>query len=187
MYGVWLVILLEGINSMLALLMISASSHGSIFLSTNLKSSKSLKNSRALLNSCLTRKFLPSRPTRVVTIKKLHPFFKEVGISHHISCPYAPQQNGPVERKHRHIVEVGLSLLAHASMPLKYWDEAFLGVTYLINRLPTKVLDFSTPLESCSKKSRTMLGYARLVVRAGPTFALSTHTNSNSVPNSVFS
>jgi histone deacetylase 1/2 len=50
------------------------------------------------------------------------------------------QQNGPAERKHRHIVEVGLSLLAYASMPLKYWDEAFLTAVYLINRLPSKVI-----------------------------------------------
>jgi hypothetical protein len=32
-------------------------------------------------------------------------------------------------------------------MPLKYWDEVFLAAVYLINRLPTKLLDFSTPLE----------------------------------------
>jgi hypothetical protein len=32
-------------------------------------------------------------------------------------------------------------------MPLKYWDEAFLVATYLINHLSTKVLDFSSPLE----------------------------------------
>jgi hypothetical protein len=64
-----------------------------------------------------------------------------------VSCPYAHQQNGSADRKYRHIVEVGLSLLAHASMPLKYWDEAFLAATYLINLLPTKILDFSSPLE----------------------------------------
>jgi histone deacetylase 1/2 len=52
-------------------------------------------------------------------------FFKCLGIAHHVSCPHAHQQNGSVERKHHHIVEVGLSLLAHASMPLKYRDEAF--------------------------------------------------------------
>jgi hypothetical protein len=38
-------------------------------------------------------------------------------------------------------------LLARAHMPLKYWDEAFLAATYLINSLPTKVLQFSSPLE----------------------------------------
>jgi hypothetical protein len=78
---------------------------------------------------------------------KLHPFFKDIVISHHVSCPYAHQQNDSAEHKHRHIVEVGLSLVAHAHMPLKYWDEAFFIATYLINRLPTKVLQFSSPLE----------------------------------------
>jgi hypothetical protein len=36
-------------------------------------------------------------------------------------------------------------------MPLKYWDEAFIAAVYLINRLPTKLLDFSTPLEVLEK------------------------------------
>jgi hypothetical protein len=85
--------------------------------------------------------------------QKLNSFFQQTGISHHMSCPYAHQQNESAERKHRHIVEVGLSLLAHASMPLKYWDEAFLAATYLINRLPTKVLDFSSPLEILFKET----------------------------------
>jgi histone deacetylase 1/2 len=67
----------------------------------------------------------------------LSPFFKCVGITHRVSCPHAHQQNGAAERKHRHIVEVGLTLLAHASMPLKFWDEAFLTAVFLINRLPS--------------------------------------------------
>jgi hypothetical protein len=32
-------------------------------------------------------------------------------------------------------------------MPLKFWDEAFLTATFLINMLPTKVLNFETPTE----------------------------------------
>ena len=64
-----------------------------------------------------------------------------------MSCPHAHQQNGSAERKHRHIVDVGLSLLAHAYMPLKYWDEAFITTTYLINCLPSKVIGNTTPLE----------------------------------------
>nr|AAU90262.1 integrase core domain containing protein [Oryza sativa Japonica Group]ABF97857.1 retrotransposon protein, putative, Ty1-copia subclass, expressed [Oryza sativa Japonica Group] len=79
--------------------------------------------------------------------EKLNAIFTKIGITHHVSCPYAHQQNGSAERKHRHIVEVGLSLLAHASMPLKFWDEAFLTATYLINRTPSKVIQYSTPLE----------------------------------------
>jgi histone deacetylase 1/2 len=75
----------------------------------------------------------------------LNSFFKRIGIAHHVSCPYAHQQNGSAERKHRHIVEVGLTLLSHSSMPLKFWDEAFLTAVYLINRLPSKVIDHETP------------------------------------------
>lgn len=78
--------------------------------------------------------------------EKLHSFCTKVGISHHVSCPHTHQQNGSAERKHRHIVEVGLSLLAQASMPLKFWDEAFLTATFLINRTPSKVISHETPL-----------------------------------------
>jgi hypothetical protein len=50
-------------------------------------------------------------------------------------------------REHRHIIEIGLSLLTQAHMPLKYWDEAFLVVTFLINHTPSKVINYATPLE----------------------------------------
>ena len=79
--------------------------------------------------------------------QKLHSFFERIGISHLVSCPHAHQQNGAAERKHRHIVEVGLALLAHASMPLKFWEDAFIVATYLINRTPSRVINFETPLE----------------------------------------
>jgi hypothetical protein len=79
--------------------------------------------------------------------QKIHNTFRSLGIAHRVSYPYTHQQNGSVERKHRHIVETGLALLAHASMPIKFWDEAFLTATYLINRLPTRVIDNMCPLE----------------------------------------
>lgn len=41
-------------------------------------------------------------------------FLKTNGIHHQFSCPHTPQQNGVVERKHRHIEEMGLCLLNHA-------------------------------------------------------------------------
>jgi histone deacetylase 1/2 len=46
-------------------------------------------------------------------------------------CPHAHQQNDSVEHKHRHIVQVGLALLANVYMPLKFWDEAVLTATLL--------------------------------------------------------
>jgi histone deacetylase 1/2 len=79
--------------------------------------------------------------------EKLNSLFKQIGIAHLVSFPHAHQQNGAAERKHRHIVEVGLALLANSSMPLKYWDQAFLAATYLINLLPSKVINFDTHME----------------------------------------
>jgi transposase InsO family protein len=75
------------------------------------------------------------------------------GISHRISCPYTHQQNGAVERKHRHIVETGLALLSHASVPISYWDDAFVTACYLINRMPTSSLQNKSPFEVLFKKS----------------------------------
>jgi histone deacetylase 1/2 len=79
--------------------------------------------------------------------QKLHKFFHTVGITHRVSCPHTHQQNGSAERKHRHIVDVGLSLLAQSSLPLRFWDTAFQTATYLINRMPSRVINQSTPLE----------------------------------------
>jgi IS30 family transposase len=79
--------------------------------------------------------------------QRLHGFFSKIEIHHHVSCPHAHQQYGTVERKHRHIVEVGLSLLAHASIPLKFLDDSFLAAVYLINCTPSKILEYKTPLE----------------------------------------
>jgi hypothetical protein len=41
---------------------------------------------------------------------------------------------------------MGLALLANASMTLKYWDQAFLTATHLINRTPFKVNDYDIPI-----------------------------------------
>ena len=79
--------------------------------------------------------------------RRLHKYFLDHGIMHYISCPHTHQQNGSAERKHRHIFETGLALLANASMPVKLWDDAFYTAVYLINRLPTRVIDNATPLE----------------------------------------
>jgi hypothetical protein len=80
--------------------------------------------------------------------QKMHnTFFKSLGIDHRVSCPHTYKQNGSAERKHHHIVKTGLAILAHAHMPLKFWDEAFLTAAYLINRIPTRVIDNTCPLK----------------------------------------
>jgi hypothetical protein len=56
--------------------------------------------------------------------RSLSNYITNCGIIHRVSCPHIHQQNGVVERKHRHIVETGLALLSHASIPLRFWDDA---------------------------------------------------------------
>ena len=69
------------------------------------------------------------------------------GIFHQISCPYTPQQNGRVERKHRHIEETGLAMMFHGHISTSYWVHAFSSAVFIINRLPTMVLDMKSPFE----------------------------------------
>ncbi|AAD43604.1 T3P18.3 [Arabidopsis thaliana] len=82
------------------------------------------------------------------TSNKLKEHFREHGIHHRISCPYTPQQNGVAERKHRHLVELGLSMLYHSHTPLKFWVEAFFTANYLSNLLPSSVLKEISPYET---------------------------------------
>lgn len=43
-------------------------------------------------------------------------------------------------------VETGLTLLAHASLPIHFWEDAFFNVVFLINRLLTTALAGDIPL-----------------------------------------
>ena len=71
---------------------------------------------------------------------KFQNHLSKCGILQRVSCPGTPEQNGVVERKHRHIVEMGLTMLFNAKLPLSLWVDAFHTVVYLINRLPSMVL-----------------------------------------------
>lgn len=51
---------------------------------------------------------------------------------------------GLLREKLTNFTDLGLSMLSHASMPLKYWDGAFLTAVHIINRLPTPNLNNST-------------------------------------------
>jgi len=72
-------------------------------------------------------------------------FLLEKGIISQRSCPYTPQQNGVAERKNRHLLDVTRTLLIESSVPSKYWVEALSTAVYLINRLPSKVLNLESP------------------------------------------
>ncbi|CAL2259750.1 unnamed protein product [Prunus armeniaca] len=72
-------------------------------------------------------------------------YCKSLGIQQRFSCPYTPQQNGLAERKHRHISTMTRSLLLTSGAPHNLWVEAVLTSVYLINLLPTPILNWDNP------------------------------------------
>ena len=64
------------------------------------------------------------------------------GMIHQTSCADTPQQNGVAERKNRHLLEVTRSLMMSTNVPNHFWGEAVLSSAYLINRMPSKVLNY---------------------------------------------
>jgi len=75
----------------------------------------------------------------------LSEFYASHGIIHQKSCVETPPQNGRVERKHQHILNVARALLFQSKLPNFFWSYVVLHVVFLINRVPTPVLNNQSP------------------------------------------
>uniref|UniRef100_A0A2N9EIQ9 Integrase catalytic domain-containing protein n=1 Tax=Fagus sylvatica TaxID=28930 RepID=A0A2N9EIQ9_FAGSY len=82
--------------------------------------------------------------------QRLQAYFQQHGLLHETSCSQTPQQNGVAERKNRHILETARALLLGAMVPSCHWGDAVATAVYLINRMPSKILHFKTPLHILS-------------------------------------
>ena len=77
----------------------------------------------------------------------LKKFFTKHGILHQTSCTETSQQNGVVERKHRHLLETARALFFQSKVPAQYWGECILCAAHLINRMPLQSLSFISPFQ----------------------------------------
>lgn len=75
----------------------------------------------------------------------LQTYLQSHDIVHQRTCPHTPKQNGVAERKHRHLIETTVALLHQANLPTSYWLEALCTAVFLINKMPTKVLNNQIP------------------------------------------
>lgn len=74
-------------------------------------------------------------------------YYSSLGNLHQTSCVETPKQNSVVERKHRHLLNVSLTLLFHSKLPKCFCSYAICHATYIINRLLTPILKYKTPYE----------------------------------------
>ncbi|KAM0014676.1 putative RNA-directed DNA polymerase [Helianthus debilis subsp. tardiflorus] len=79
--------------------------------------------------------------------RSLSTLLSSLGIVHRRSCPHTSAQNGTVERRHRHVVETGLALLAQSHLPQRFWHFAFETAVFLINRMPSRSNSNTSPFQ----------------------------------------
>ncbi|XP_076904998.1 uncharacterized protein LOC143560607 [Bidens hawaiensis] len=81
-----------------------------------------------------------------------HAYLLSKGIIHQTTCVAVPQQNGIVERKHKHLLETSRALMFQSKLPVQFWGDCGLTATNLINRFPTEILNNKTPYEVLTGK-----------------------------------
>ncbi|GEM11436.1 copia-type polyprotein [Rhodotorula toruloides] len=83
------------------------------------------------------------------TSRAFRAFLAGEGITHRLSIPYTPQQNGLSERAVRTVKEKVTTLLAESNFSKKYWAEVFFFGLFIINNLPYSPNGGETPYHYC--------------------------------------
>ena len=81
---------------------------------------------------------------------KAHEFtyiLHQFGTVLHSSCAGTSQQNGRVERKLHHILDVVRATTIVASTPSQFWGKAALTIVYTINLCPSPIVQNQTPYD----------------------------------------
>ncbi|XP_017640035.2 uncharacterized protein LOC108481406 [Gossypium arboreum] len=132
-----------------------------------------------------------TRYTWVYFLRRKFEYLTQHRITKRLTCPYTSAQNGLVERKHCQIVETGFFMLAHASMPITYWNVPSAGLFIFSTGLITIInFYFSLPLvpswvthlfiKGIGVKLAMSITLCQPPITSLPNSPTPTHSNSNS-------
>jgi hypothetical protein len=62
-----------------------------------------------------------------------------------------------LERKNRHLLEITRSMMIFMNVPQYLWGQTVLTAPYLINRKPSRVLDWKSPIKMLRGKNENIL------------------------------
>ena len=108
---------------------------------------QTLKNFIALVSRQFDKDVKTVRSDNGTEFTSMKGFFASSGIVHQTSCVGTPQQNGRMERKHRHILNIARALMFQGKLPTEFWGECVLAAAHLINRTPCEIHKGKTPYE----------------------------------------
>ena len=68
-----------------------------------------------------------------------------LGITHQVTMPYSPQQNGIAERTNRTLMNMTRCMLEDSILPRDFWEDAIAMSTFVLNRTPSRTLSWFCP------------------------------------------
>lgn len=128
-----------------------------VFLKTKDQTKQSLINFIAYIENQFHTTLKCLRTDNGTEFIAMTSFLLSKGITHQRTCVETPQQNGVVERKHQHILDVARSIFFHSNVPLDLWNFCIQHAVHIINRLPSPLLKYKSPYELLFKQPPVML------------------------------
>lgn len=97
-------------------------------------------------------KIMRSDNASELTSTSFEQHLRDNNITHELSAPYVPQQNGLVERENRTLTELARSMMHDVNVPKFLWVEALAAAAYILNIVPNKKQNNISPYELWEKK-----------------------------------
>jgi hypothetical protein len=78
-------------------------------------------------------------------------YIADTGITIEVSAPDVHEQNGGAERAGAVLTRKAAKLMASGNLPKQLWRECYLASAYIINRMPTRRLEWQSPIGKLQK------------------------------------